>query len=758
MREIKPPFNKLLWLFEHGLPIIILVILITFTAAKFLAHPYQGFRLDSNGVVARIYIPQDQHQPMLKLDDQLIKVDTSTWTAFQNDLWKPFFPEIRPGNQVSLLVNRAGQQITIPWHVPGPNENEIDDLLVSEGWLGFIFWLAGTIAVLVLRPKDQLWRLIIAFNYLTAIWIVTGSGLSFYHIWGAAVFFRMFIWVSVPVYLRLHWFYPQPFKKLPNFVTVSIYVIAIGFAIAELFQPFSRNLYLVGFLMSVGGSLLLLIAHAILQPKTRRDLLIVAFFSLMQAMLLGLLGAFGMLPLLSGITVISLALLPFIYLYSCYRRQLGKSELRVNQLIAVYLFILLLGIVLVPLTTLANTLMVWDGAEKFIEVVVVFFTALVSILGFPRFKTFVEQRLLRIRLPPAQLIEIYSARITTSPSFANLQSLLEDEVLPSLLVREFVFLQFTDDTSSKVFLATGLDEAQYPLDADLPELLGTAGEYRSLALLKEGEPCPWVRLTLPLKMEDKLTGLWLFGRRDPDDVYSQSEIPILQSLAHQTAIAQSNILQTVRLKELSLANINRHEEERLRLAHDLHDSVLNQMAVLLMNLGDITIPVTFQNNYAELSQRLRAIVSDLRPPMLSYGLKPAFDELAESLMERHNNTNIVVDIQTEGTRYPVSMEQHLYRITQQACENSLRHGQAAEVVIAGSLDPEEIRLEIKDNGVGFDLKSGLNLDGFLANKHFGLAGMMERGRIIGADVIIESALNQGTRIQLGWVSKGRSSN
>lgn len=383
MRQIKPPFNKLLWLFEHGLPFSILAILLIFTAAKFLAHPYQGFRLDSNGIVSQIYIEQDPHQPELLLGDQIIQIDNTTWDTFKNDLWKPFFPEFRPGNQVSLLVNRAGQQLTIPWQVPGPNEKEIRDLIFNEGWLGFIFWLAGTIAVLVLRPKDQLWRLIIAFNYLTAIWITMGSGLSFYHIWGAAVFFRMFIWVSVPVYLRLHWLYPQPFKKLPNFVTVGIYVIAIGFAIAELFQPFSRNFYLVGFLMSVGGSFLLLIAHAILQPKTRRDLLIVAFLALTPAMLLGLLGAFGMLSLLSGATILSLGLLPFTYLYACYRRQLGKSELRVNQLIAVYLFIILLGILLVPLTTLANTLMVWDGADKFIEVTVVFFTALVSILVFP---------------------------------------------------------------------------------------------------------------------------------------------------------------------------------------------------------------------------------------------------------------------------------------------------------------------------------------------------------------------------------------
>ncbi len=140
MHQIKSPINKLLRLIEHGLPLTVLAILLIFTVAKFWAHPYQGFRMDSNGMIGEIYVTQDPHQPALLVGDKLIQVDATTWATFQNDSWMPYFPEIRPGNQVSLvvdrLVNGVHQKITIPWKVPGPNENEIRDLLLTKaGWV-----------------------------------------------------------------------------------------------------------------------------------------------------------------------------------------------------------------------------------------------------------------------------------------------------------------------------------------------------------------------------------------------------------------------------------------------------------------------------------------------------------------------------------------------------------------------------------------------------------------------------------------------
>ena len=254
-----------------------------------------------------------------------------------------------------------------------------------------------------------------------------------------------------------------------------------------------------------------------------------------------------------------------------------------------------------------------------------------------------------------------------------------------------------------------------------------------------------------LKIGDDLIGFWLLGRRDPDDLYAQAEIPILQSLANQTAIALSNILQTDRLREMYLANVDRYEEERSHLARELHDGILNQMAVLMMNMDDPGPSAKFQEAYDSLTQRLREIVSDLRPPMLNYGLKSALDELADNLMERSNDTaSIAVKLQSDGSRYLSEVELHLFRIVQEACENSLRHARAKNIMISGSLNTREISLHLQDDGIGFDPDETLNLDTLISKKHFGLAGMVERAAIIGAEVGIESSPEVGTRIQITW--------
>jgi len=230
-------------------------------------------------------------------------------------------------------------------------------------------------------------------------------------------------------------------------------------------------------------------------------------------------------------------------------------------------------------------------------------------------------------------------------------------------------------------------------------------------------------------------------------------LPIMQALANQTAIALSNILKADRLKALYQADVHRYEEERLRLARELHDNILNQMAVLLMKNSDATeLPVSFQKGYAGLTQQLREIVSDLRPPMLNYGLKPAIEELADNLMERSGDTvTLTVDLQVEDDqRFPENIEQHVYRILQQACENALRHGHARTILISGHISAEKFDIRLKDDGSGFEIGTSLDLDDLLAEKHFGLAGMLERSALIGASLNLTSAPGKGTSIQLTW--------
>lgn len=737
---------------EHALPWLFLLILLTYSYAKFFAHPY-GFRWDvSTGVLFHVF--DDQPEPTLQVDDRIIQVGIVRWEDFEADLQKTFFQGASPGDVIPIVVERDGQVLTIHWVYPGFNPGEFLEQLISEWWLAYIFWLGGTLTLLFVRPKDNRWLLLAAFNFLSAVWLIAGSGVSAFHIWNSALVLRMAVWLCVPVYLHLHWVFPFSLGKLPLVLIRSAYTVAFILVIAQWFQLLPQDLYYWGFLIAVGGSLILLFIHAIRQPEARRDLrllLVVAILAVIPSIVLSILGAVsGIPPWLGGAALLSLPLIPFTYLYAASRRQLGTMEMRVNRFITLYSFIILLGAFGISFIILTAWILPDPDNGLVIGISASIATCAAYILVYPVFQKFVERYWLGIVLPPDQIQESYSARITTSASLASLIQLLEGEVLPSLFVRQFSFLKL-DNSSPTVLFTKGVTDEQALNGYDFSELINQSGKYRPVHLLDGKQPCPWARLVLPLQIGETVIGFWLFGRRDPDDMYAQAEIPILQALANQTAIAMSNILQTERLRAMYQANVNRYEKERLRLALDLHDSILNQLAVLMMNFDDPGPSPKFQEAYDDLTQHLREIVSALRPPMLTYGLKPAIDELADNLMERSKDTiHINVDLQTDGNRHPSETEVHLFRIVQEACENALRHAQTKNINISGYLNTQEIYLIVEDTGIGFEAGESLQLDALITNKHFGLAGMIERAALVGAEARIESKPAAGTRIRITW--------
>ena len=323
---------------------------------------------------------------------------------------------------------------------------------------------------------------------------------------------------------------------------------------------------------------------------------------------------------------------------------------------------------------------------------------------------------------------------------------MEEEVFTSLLIRQYAFLQ-SKDGNLKSLLVKNVADSQLPGEGELDSLISRS----EVALPSIPTADEWVRLILPLKVGDDYLGFWLLGRRDPDDLYPFDEITVLKSIANQTAIALSNILQAEQLRKMYQIDIERNEQERMSLALELHDSILNQLGFLRRNLDESSLSPKIQSAYEEVTRRLREIVSNLRPPMLTYGLKPAVEELTENLVDRsEGRLKVNLDLQASEDRIPEHMELHLFRIVQEACENALRHADAQIINIRGAVTPSKVDLYIEDNGKGFDLNGQLDLNTLLGNNHFGLAGMIERARLIGADIQIQSNPNRGTKIHVTW--------
>ena len=718
---------------ESFFSLLVLFVLVTFTYGILFTVPYSGFYFNpSNGRIEFVFTGGNS---LLHEGDIVEQIGSVSLKEFKSDRRLVMFQGTGNGESIQVKVIREKELITVSWIFPGFTLQEFSNRLFNTWILGYAFWVAGFTAQLSIRPRDVRRRLFIAANYLTAIFLVSGN-LSFSHLWESSTFLHISAWLMMPVFLQLHWVFPRPLGKTSKLFWGALYIIASLLALGEVAHVLPRNLYAVGFLVALVGSIVLLFAHLFLHKEERLTVALLLFsvfiaFSFSIAAALAI--TFGIVVYLGWFTIFSMPFMPLAYFYLINRRQLGGMETRVNRLISTYTFLILLGIVLFFIVISLIQTQIAREFWSFIAMGSAFLASLSTIAFLPRFQAFVDQRLFGIKLPYQGLSETYSSRIATCENLPSLLALLENEVFPSLLVRQYAFVQLNDERL-KALLAKGIPKDAFDADSTAQK--------------------DWVRLTLPLKVGDTILGFWFLGKRDPDDLYPQVEIPILQSLANQTAFALSNILKTEQLLKLYQSDIKRADLERQNLAHELHDSVLNQLAILHNSLNENTLPLGFLSAYEELKRRLREIVSNLRPPMLTYGLALAITELAESLMERNaGKLNVTVNLQASEERLPESIEAHLYRIVQEACENVLRHAHASHLTISGSLAPTQAVLYIEDNGIGTKAISQFELNELLEQNHFGLAGMQERAHLIGATIEFKSQPQVGTQVKVSWTSK-----
>ncbi len=198
------------------------------------------------------------------------------------------------------------------------------------------------------------------------------------------------------------------------------------------------------------------------------------------------------------------------------------------------------------------------------------------------------------------------------------------------------------------------------------------------------------------------------------------------------------------------------EDERLRLARELHDDTIQSVIALKQRVQlaekSVKDPAS-RRTLAELEtlaeqtvENLRRMTRALRPIYLEdLGLVTALEMLSR---ETSQNNRVDIDFQKTGQERRLSreVELSLYRIAQEALSNVARHSKAERAALAIAYDEREIKLEIRDDGVGFDMpKSPTD---FAASGHFGLLGIRERAELIGARLEVESALGRGTRLKV----------
>jgi len=240
-----------------------------------------------------------------------------------------------------------------------------------------------------------------------------------------------------------------------------------------------------------------------------------------------------------------------------------------------------------------------------------------------------------------------------------------------------------------------------------------------------------------LQTSSDTLGYLVLGPKAQGEVFVHEERLLIATVAPILALALREATLLSELRDVSRQLIHAQETERTRIASDLHDGPL-QKAILLggPGVGDLRDRDGVAH---ELVSELRELCARLRPAILDdLGLVPAIDWLLEQASRQFAVVpRLTLSGLTEDDRFAPEAEVALFRVTQEAITNAVRHGQAGAILVSLAKRDDSLELRISDDGRGF-------ADAGRVPRGLGIPGMRERLRQIGGGVTILSDSGRGT--------------
>jgi signal transduction histidine kinase len=284
---------------------------------------------------------------------------------------------------------------------------------------------------------------------------------------------------------------------------------------------------------------------------------------------------------------------------------------------------------------------------------------------------------------------------------------------------------------------------------DLKEDTPLANAIREAAGSAQQTASPYARawIGIPLIVKEQVIGLLSLTHKEPN-YYNQRHVQVAQTIANQLAIAMENARLYEHAQDCAAL------EERQRIARELHDSVSQLLYGICLYstaagkaMQSKNFDLAGQNNKEikenalQALQEMRLLIFELHPPSLQdEGLVSALQTCLQTLETR---TGLQAELLTEGmSKLPGPIEGELFRIAMETLTNMTKHARAKKVTV--DLRPSDgfICMEIRDNGVGFNLEEARNGGGF------GLRIMEERVKQINGSLEIDSIPGAGTRVKI----------
>ena len=255
-------------------------------------------------------------------------------------------------------------------------------------------------------------------------------------------------------------------------------------------------------------------------------------------------------------------------------------------------------------------------------------------------------------------------------------------------------------------------------------------------------------LFVPLRLRTEVMGLIVAGDKlVPNLRFSSEDLRLAETFASRAAVAADQARRVQR--DAFRRVVQAQEEERRRLARELHDETGQALASILLGLksleeaSDVTElgdrVATLRARVVETLQDVRRLAVELRPAALDdFGLEPALERLVSGFTEQ---TGLKVELESRlhDDRLPQEVETVLYRIVQEALTNIVKHADAGRVSIVVTQRAGSVGAIVEDDGRGFDPEQE-------TNGGIGLLGMQERVALLDGSMTVESAKGKGTTL------------
>jgi signal transduction histidine kinase len=272
-------------------------------------------------------------------------------------------------------------------------------------------------------------------------------------------------------------------------------------------------------------------------------------------------------------------------------------------------------------------------------------------------------------------------------------------------------------------------------------------------------------ICVPIRAKDDVLGVINVASRKARR-FTSKDLHLLYSIGDQlgVAIQQARLYERLRkarerYRKLTRQILVAQEDERKRLARELHDETSQTLSGLTLQLqaladmaekssGDtelITRLKKVQSLAVQVHTEVRRLMADLRPSLLdTLGLVPAIRQLADT---RLRPLNINVSVETIGTerRLDPEVETGLFRVAQGSIGNIIEHSNARNVNISVEYGDSELVLHITDDGQGFEVSNLTDIEE--SGRGRGLFSMRERIMLLGGTALVESKIGQGTTVR-----------